>query len=209
MAHIEPVLNQLIHQLTEEEHRIPESRYPVLDLFTKQIRQQLKTNDPIRLNFICTHNSRRSQIAQIWAHTAANAFQIPRIETHSGGTEATAFHPNAVRAMRTLGFHITKSELPSDLQNPRYRISVGPGLPELTCYSKRFEEALPKENLFTAVMTCSDADQNCPIVPGAQTRIPLTFEDPKAYDGSGKEQQEYLKTALEIGREMLRVFRHV
>ena len=209
MAHLDPVLDQLIDQLTEDADRIPESRLSILDSLTQQIRKQRKGKEPVRLNFICTHNSRRSQMAQIWAHTAAAAYQVPHIETGSGGTEATAFHPNAVRAMRTLGLRITEAEDQPDLANPRYRVSVGTGIPELTCHSKRFEDAFPSGTPFVAVMTCSDADQNCPVVPGAQARIPLTYEDPKVSDGSGNEQQEYLRTAVEIGREILHVFRNI
>ncbi len=205
---MEPVLDQLIDQLSEEEDRIPESRYPVLDALAKIIREERKAKEPVRLNFICTHNSRRSQIAQIWAHAAAAAYQIPHMEMYSGGTEATAFHPNAVRAMRTLGFRISLSEQ-QQKENPRYEISVGTGLPSLTCYSKRFDESLPKDESFVAVMTCSDADQNCPVVPGATSRIPLTYEDPKAFDGTDREQQAYLNTAVEIGREIIRVFRRL
>ena len=209
MAHMEPVLDQLIDQLAEEEIRIHASRHPVLDSLAEAIRSEQKTREPVRLNFICTHNSRRSQMAQIWAHTAATAFQIPHIETYSGGTEATAFHPNAVRAMRTLGFRISPSDQQTDKDNPRFEISVGTGLPTLICYSKRFVQAVPSDKPFIAVMTCSDADQNCPLVPGAKSRIPLTFKDPKAFDGTEGEQKAYLNTAVEIGREVIRVFRHL
>ena len=209
MAHLDPVLDQLIDQLTEDADRIPASRLAILASLTDHIRKHLKGREPVRLNFICTHNSRRSQMSQIWAHAAAVAYQIPRLETGSGGTEATAFHPNAVRAMQTLGFRMSPEETGENPENPRYRISVGTGTPDLVCYSKRFEDAFPAGTAFVAVMTCSDADQNCPVVPGALARIPLTFEDPKASDGSGKEQQEYLRTAVEIGREILHVFRHI
>ncbi len=209
MAHMEPVLDQLIDQLVEEENRIPASRLSVLDSLVHAIRSEQKTREAVRLNFICTHNSRRSQMAQIWAHTAAVAFQIPHVKTFSGGTEATAFHPNAVRAMRTLGFRISPSDQQSDNINPRYEVSVGTGLPTLICFSKRFEQAVPSDMPFIAVMTCSDADQNCPLVPGAKSRIPLTYEDPKAFDGTEKEQQEYLNTAVVIGREIIRVFKNL
>jgi arsenate reductase (thioredoxin) len=209
MPHIDPVLDLLIDQLLEDSGRIPDERLRILDSLSGHIRNQLKGKDPVRLNFICTHNSRRSQISQIWAHTAATAFQIPRIETGSGGTEATAFHPNAVRAMRTLGFRIAQPAPHENPENPLYHVSMGTGTPDLVCRSKRFEEAFPNAATFLAVMTCSDADQNCPVVPGALARIPLTYEDPKSSDGSGREQQEYLKTAVEIGREILHAFRKV
>ena len=209
MANMEPILDQLIDQLTQDENFIPSSRQSVLDSLVHAIRKEQKTRKAVRLNFICTHNSRRSQMAQIWAHAAAVAFQIPHVKTFSGGTQTTAFHLNAVRAMRTLGFKITLSDQQPDHMNPRYEVSVGTGLPVLICFSKQFEQSLPSDTPFIAVMTCSDADQNCPIVPGAISRIPLTFEDPKAFDGTEKAQQGYLNTAVNIGREIISVFRRL
>lgn len=209
MPNIDPVIDQLIDQLTEEEDRIPQSRFPILDSLVDEIRSVQKSRAPVSLNFICTHNSRRSQIAQIWAHALSNAYQIPHVHCYSGGTEETAFHPNAIRAMKTLGFRISADDQRSNGSNPRYRVSIGPDLPEIVCYSKKFEDSIESGTPFIAVMTCSDADQNCPIVPGAKSRIPLTYEDPKTYDGTEKEQQEYLKTAVEIGRELARIFKSV
>lgn len=244
MASLHPVINELIDQLVEEHHQITDSRFVILDNLASSIRNELRSKKKVRLNFICTHNSRRSQIAQIWAHTSATAFQVPGVEAISGGTEATAFNPNAVRAMRTLGFkvdlvdHLGSEEIhgsanhqgtvdhqgsadhqgPADHQgsaehqgtvdNPRYNIGIGPGLPGLVCYSKRYEEAISGKP-FIAVMTCSDADRNCPVVPGATARIPLTYEDPKVSDGTEGQPLAYLKTALEIGRELIWVFQRV
>lgn len=209
MAFLEPVIDQLIDQLIADEHMIPEERFDVLDSLIQQIRKDQKNSKAVRLNFICTHNSRRSQIAQIWAHTAAAAFQIPHVASYSGGTEATSFHPSAIRAMRTVGFKISPVEKHPESPNPHHNVIIGTGLPSLICFSKRFEDAIPPDTPFTAVMTCSEADQNCPLVPGARARIPLTFEDPKKFDGTDQEQEAYLKTVIEIGRELIRVFRNV
>ncbi|MDG5767987.1 protein-tyrosine-phosphatase [Balneolales bacterium ANBcel1] len=209
MPQLEPILDQLIDQFSEEESRIESGRLAVLDELTGYIRTAGKSGQTVRLNFICTHNSRRSQMAQIWAHTAAVAFQVPHIEVHSGGTEVTEFNPWAVKAMKTLGFRIDSTETDNGSGNPRYHVHIGTGTPALTCYSKRFDDVLPADTPFAAVMTCSDADRNCPVVPGAALRIPITYEDPKQFDGSGREQQEYLRTAIEIGREMIRVFQKV
>lgn len=209
MAHLEPVLDQIIDQLSQEEELIAEARLPTINKLTQYIHDKHLSSKKVRLNFICTHNSRRSQIAQIWAHTAAVAYQIPHVETYSGGTEATAFNSWAVRAMNTLGFRIEARQDTGEIQNPAYEVHIGTGLPPLTCYSKKFDEILSPDTPFAAVMTCSDADHNCPLVPGAELRIPLTFDDPKQFDGSGHEQREYLKTALQIGREIIYAFRQV
>lgn len=209
MAHPDPVLNELIDVLIDEEDLIPDSRKSILNDLAKHIQHDLKSGEPVRLNFICTHNSRRSQMAQIWSHTAATLYQIPRIESYSGGTEVTSFHPNAIRAMRTLGFSLSQIGEQHDTSNPQFEVHLGTGLASLCCYSKRFGDAVPSGKAFTAIMTCSDADQSCPIVPGAKARFPLTYEDPKKFDGTAMEQKNYLKTALEIGRELIYTFRNI
>lgn len=207
MSYPNPVLNELINVLIDEENLISDSRKSILNDLAKHIKLDLKSGEPARLNFICTHNSRRSQIAQIWSHTATTIYQIPRIESYSGGTEVTKFHPNAIRAMRTLGFSLSQIGDQHETSNPHYEVLLGTGLASLCCYSKRYEDAVPDGKSFTAVMTCSDADQSCPIVPGAKARFPLTYEDPKKFDGTAMEQKNYLKTALEIGREIIYTFR--
>ncbi|MBP3191457.1 protein-tyrosine-phosphatase [Natronogracilivirga saccharolytica] len=207
MSRIYPVIDQLIDQFLEEEDHIPQSRQHIIEDLVKNIRDVQKSKEPVRLNFICTHNSRRSQMAQIWAHALAHSFQIPSVECYSGGTEVTAFHPNAIRAMKTLGFQITPETPSSNGPNPRWHVSAGSNLTELVCYSKKIEDSIDQSLPFIAVMTCSDADQNCPVVPGAQSRAAFTFEDPKSTDGTDKEQQAYLKTAVGIGRELTSVFK--
>ncbi len=209
MAFPDPVLDQLIDILAKEDDRIPDSRITVLDKLASYINQELKSGEPVRLNFICTHNSRRSQMAQIWAYTAATQYQVPRFEAYSGGTEITYFHPNAVQAMRTLGFRFLLQRDHQNPTNPHYEVVIGTGIPPLICYSKQFEDAIPSGKAFTAIITCSEAEKNCPVVPGAKSRFPLTYEDPKKNDGTSQEEKGYLKTAVEIGRELIYVFRNV
>ena len=65
-------------------------RKTLLDDLTDYVITQTAAGSPVRLIFICTHNSRRSHMAQLWAQTAAAYHGVAAIETFSGGTEATA-----------------------------------------------------------------------------------------------------------------------
>lgn len=159
--------------------------------------------DRPRLVFICTHNSRRSHMAQMWAAAAADHFEIPGVETYSGGTEATAFHPHAVEAMRACGFRI---ETDGEGRNPRYRVSWSETTEPFEVFSKVFTEDPNPQSGFCAVMTCTEADAGCPVVPGAETRIAIPYVDPKEADGSGVEAALYEARAREIGMEMAWVF---
>ena len=153
-----------------------------------------------QLNFICTHNSRRSHLAQVWAFTAAYYYKVS-VSTFSGGTEATAFNSSAVSAIKSAGFMV--DALGS--VNPKYTISINSST-HYTVWSKTFDDSFnPKEN-FAAVMTCSEADENCPVIPGATARISLRYEDPKQFDGTSEEQVRYEERSFQIATEMFYVF---
>jgi hypothetical protein len=167
-----------------------------------QIVGYLRRDRP-RLVFICTHNSRRSHMAQLWAAAAAEHFGIGGVETFSGGTEVTAFHPNAVQAMRACGFEI---QAEGDGDNPVYLVSWSDSMEPVRVWSKHFTDDPNPKSGFCAVMTCTEADAGCPVVPGADTRIATPYLDPKESDGSGVEAILYGERAREIGMEMAWVF---
>ena len=158
---------------------------------------------PVRMVFICTHNSRRSIIAQVWAAAAAAWFGMEGVETFSGGTEATAFHPHAVDALRRAGFTIDRGP---QAENPKYTLRLGQDSTPLPLWSKVFDAPENPSRAFAAVMTCSDADENCPFVPGTDLRLALPFDDPKVSDGTPEEQRTYDERVREIGREMVFAF---
>lgn len=176
---------------------IPEERKQILDQLTDYVKQA----DQPKLNFICTHNSRRSHLSQIWAQTFADHFSIA-IESFSGGTEATAFNPNAVAAIKRAGF---KVEQEGD-ENPKYQVSHSQGKEPMVCYSKRFDETPNPTSGFAAIMTCSEADAECPVVFGADQRIKLFYQDPKASDGTPQEAAIYDERCAQIAAEMHYVF---
>jgi arsenate reductase len=157
------------------------------------------------LTFICTHNSRRSQMGQLWAAAAAAHFGVEHVRTYSGGTEATAFNPRAVAALTRAGFTI---ENPGG-DNPRYRARFTEGGPALECFSKTYDDTFNPAQGFAAIMTCSEADEACPVVLGAALRIPIRYEDPKIYDGTHEETTAYDARCLQIATEMLYLFSRV
>jgi arsenate reductase len=161
--------------------------------------------DAVDLVFICTHNSRRSHMAQVWAQAAARHFGLEGVRTYSGGTEATAFNPAAVAALERAGFGIERRG-EGDGDNPVYVVR-GEGDLVMECFSKTFTDAPNPQQGFTAVMTCSDADQACPIVPGAAHRFAIPYVDPKVADGTPAEAATYDARCAQIACEMLWVMR--
>lgn len=182
---------------------IPEDRKGILDVLVHYIQERHKIL-PVNLNFICTHNSRRSQFAQIWAATAADYYNI-KINALSGGVEVTEFNPRAVAALKKVGFEI-ESEGNS---NPIYTVKFDRVNPGLKMYSKLFDDPVNKKRKFAAIMTCSDAGESCPYVPEAEIGIPLYYEDPKIYDNTSLEKRKYERRSTQIATEMFYVFREV
>lgn len=199
-------LQATIKSLTNEFSQIPESRKPILKELTEFISQKSKAKQAVNLNFICTHNSRRSHISQIWAQAAAHYYGIRNVQCYSGGTEATAFNPRAVKAMQEVGFDIQVFKAGT---NPIYKVKFSNDASPLTVFSKKYDDDFNPMNDFAAIMTCSHADENCPLVLGATTRIALTYNDPKDFDGTPQESAKYLERVREIGTEILYAFSQV
>ena len=201
-----PQVSHYIASSLAEFDRIPEDRRKALRKVAGYVRAQVESGRDASLNFICTHNSRRSHMSQLWAQTAAEHFGIPRVRTFSGGTEATAFNPRAVAAMQRAGFAVEKS---GRGDNPLYHVRNGPAQPPMTAFSKvYFDQSNPQKD-FCAVMTCSQADESCPIVRGADYRVAIPYEDPKAFDGTDLESAGYDERCRQISREMLYLFSQV
>jgi len=193
-------------QLKDSFSLISDDRKELLNQFAEYISNKLKADKEINLTFICTHNSRRSHISQIWAQTAAEYFNIPNIKCYSGGTEATAFNPRAVKAMQKAGFKIDKQD---DSENPVYLVYYSDEKEPIKCFSKVYSDEFNPQKDFAAIMTCSDADENCPVVFGAEARFPIRYEDPKEFDGTELEEAKYDERVEQIGREMLYAFSKV
>lgn len=186
-----------------KERNIPEERKSILKELIDYIIEKRKSNDPIRLNFICTHNSRRSVLCQVWATTMAQYFKIKHIECYSGGTEATEVFPKIIETLSNQGFLIKTI---SGGKNPVYSLRSGFISQELLLFSKKIDDKFNPTSDFCAIMTCSTADKDCPFVSGSDKKIPIRYEDPKYFDNSPEMNQKYIEKSLEIGQEMWYIF---
>ncbi len=111
--------------------------------------------DKQRVLFLCTHNSARSQMAEGLLRFLAG----DRFEVFSAGTVATAVRPLAIRAMQQLGIDISRQE------------------------SKTLDRYLGEP--FDLVITvCDQANEACPVFPGARQRLHWSFDDPSQATGS-------------------------
>lgn len=198
-----PDLHDTIEQLRKEFDQIPAGRKETLKELTKFIQEKIAAGKKVYLNFICTHNSRRSHLSQLWAQAAAHCYGINNIVCLSGGTEATAFNPRAVKAMQDVGFGITKIK---EGDNPVYEVRYATDAAPVIAFSKKYDDPFNHNKDFAAIMTCSHADENCPLVLGASGRIALTYDDPKEFDGTPQESAKYAERAHQIGREILYAF---
>ena len=195
-----PALEEYVEARKTEFAQISPERREQLAPLTAFVRSKIDAGQPVSLNFICTHNSRRSHMSQLWAQVAATHFDLPGVRTYSGGTEWTAFNPRAVAAVQRAGFEVKRT---TDDANPVYHVQYSPYLPPMTCFSKIYDGAPnPRESL-AAVMVCNDADENCPAVLGAEARISLPFVDPKVSDGTPAEAATYDERCAQIARELL------
>jgi len=199
-------VSETIKKLSQEFELIPNERKGVLESVASFVGGKVLEQLTSELIFICTHNSRRSHIAQIWAQTAASYFSIPNVNTYSGGTEATAFNPRAVDTLRRIGFKI---DLASSGTNPKYVVRYADEHPPFEVFSKRYNDGGNPNVGFAAIITCTQADMNCPIVVGSSIRISLPYDDPKRFDGMAMESDKYTERSLEIGREMLFAFSQI
>jgi protein-tyrosine-phosphatase len=199
-------LRDFIAKRIAEFDAIPVERRETLKKIAHYVLSQRDAGRPIRLTFICTHNSRRSQMSQVLASIAAAHFRVEGVHVFSGGTEATAFNPRAVAALQRAGVKVEKQPAVLDGENYQYAVSIPGNNNPLDCFSKVYNQPPNPETDFAAIMTCSEADKNCPAVAGAAARIALPYDDPKAADGTKKETATYDERCAQIAREMLYVF---
>lgn len=186
-----------------QENFILEEHKRVLEEISAYISEKQSKNQIVKLVFICTHNSRRSHIGQFVAYACSVFFGVNNIEFYSGGTEATAFHPNAIRALRQFGFEVKQIE---ESNNPKYEVKIGEDSPSLIAFSKVYNHAENPKEGFAAIMVCDDAAENCPVVFGAERRFKLTYSDPKAFDNTKMVEEKYYEKVIEILGDMIYLF---
>lgn len=186
--------------------QISEERKTILQPLVDYIQNKVNNKQSIRLNLICTHNSRRSHLSQVWAQTAAASYNVQNVCCYSGGTQATTLFPMVAETLQHSGFRVkTISEGP----NPVYCIKFSPNEHPVIGFSKTYDDDFNPQSEFAAIMTCSQADDDCPFIAGAEKRIAVSFEDPKVSDGRPEQKQVYLERSLQIGTEMFYVFSQI
>lgn len=200
-----PSLIQYIESLTPQVEGLSGERKKLLDNIAAYITAQKEAGQKAHLTFICTHNSRRSHLGQIWAATAAAYYGLHQIYTYSGGTEATAFNPRAVAALQRAGLGAEKGEG----ANPRWQITFSESAAGLECFSKTYDHPANPQKDFAAIMTCSEANENCPFIPGAALRVAIPYEDPKIADGTSREKEVYDERCKQIAAEMFYMIKQV
>ncbi|MDN3677619.1 protein-tyrosine-phosphatase [Flavobacterium paronense] len=185
---------------------LSEERKTVLKPLIDFIQDKINNNKEIRLNFICTHNSRRSHLSQIWAQTMAFHFGIKNVFCYSGGTEATAMFPKVGEILANQGFQIQSL---SEGTNPVYAVKFDDNQYPIICFSKTYFDDFNPKSKFGAIMTCNNADEGCPMVLGAEARFPIKYDDPKAFDGTSLMNEKYVERSLQIASEMYFVFSQI
>ncbi len=181
-------------------------RQAILQPLAHYISTKIRTQQPINLTFICTHNSRRSHLGQVWAQVAAAYFGIKNVSSFSGGTEATACNYRTISAFERAGLKITKL---SENENPVYEIRFDESVPPIVAFSKVYDQAPNPRRGFAAIMTCDQAEANCPFIPGAEKRLPIMYIDPKVADDTPNEAATYDARCRQIATEMKWVFGQV
>lgn len=185
---------------------ITEERKATLQPLIGYIQEKVNATSAVRINFICTHNSRRSHLSQIWAQTAASFYNIPNVACYSGGTEATALFPKIAETLENTGFQIKTI---AEGKNPIYTIKYNTQDHPIIGFSKTYDDAFNPNKDFAAVLTCSSADEGCPFIAGAEKRIPIMFEDPKAFDNTPLQTQKYEERSLQIATDFMYVFSQI
>ena len=196
-------VKQYLEELIPQFDGIPEERKTILKKIGNYISEKRTQDKPTHLVYICTHNSRRSHFGQIWAKAAADFYGIPDLHTYSGGTEATAFNPNAIEAVKRAGMEVQKT---SNTENPVYHVYYAENQEPSVCFSKVYDESPNPTSEFAAIMTCSDAEENCPFIPGVELRIGTTYDDPKTFDNTPLQDAKYDERCKQIALETLYVF---
>lgn len=185
---------------------ISDERKVVLLPLVNYIQEKVNAGESIRLHFICTHNSRRSHLSQIWAQTMAYHVGLKNVSCYSGGTEATAIFIKVLETLTSQGFQVLRL---SGNENPVVAVKFAANENPILCFSKTYDHPFNPSTQFGAVMTCSNADEGCPIVVGSEARFPIKYDDPKAYDGTPLQTEKYAERSLDIAREMWWVFSQI
>ncbi len=196
-------INEYLEKIKDAAKSIPQHRQVILkNVINYVVKKQAKCG----LIFVCTHNSRRSQMAQSWSFIISRNFGLHEVRSFSAGTEVTAFNERALEALSRAGVLL---EQVSEGENPQYRIHSSDDARTLLTYSKLIEDQINPVANFATIMTCSTADDNCPVIAEADERISLRYSDPKADDDTPEEEKSYDERCFQIASELYYVYSEV
>jgi protein-tyrosine-phosphatase len=201
-----PSLHDYLKSREREFALITAQRKTLLQKIATFVTEKLRAGQDAQLVYICTHNSRRSHLGQVWLQIAAHYYGVRHVKTFSGGTEATAMHTNTLQALIRAGVRAVKKE---DGENPVYELAYDDDVAPMHCFSKVYHHETNPVKGFAAIMTCSDAEENCPFIPGVDVRIATTYDDPKISDGTSQQEETYDERCAQIARECLWVVSQV
>jgi arsenate reductase len=198
-----PTIKAYCKEITNEFFTISKERKVLLEKISQYIAKTQILNKPVNLVYICTHNSRRSHFGQIWAKVASEYYNFKNVNTYSGGTEATSFNTNAINALKKVGFNIKPINIE---KNTLFHVFYDDQQEPIECFSKVYDDLKNPQSEFAAIMTCSDAEENCPFIPGVELRVGTTYDDPKTFDNTPEQDEKYGERCKQIALETLYVF---
>ncbi len=207
-----PIYPELLRFLSEREQefdQISPARKKQLQKLSSYLEKKYTEGKTPRLIVVCTHNSRRSHMGQVWLSVGAEYLGLPTLEAFSGGTEATAFNPRSVAALKKTGVQIVPKESTLGTTNPVYQVSWMGDMEPYEAFSKKLEHPKNPQEAFGAIMVCTEADEACPFVAGADFRLSLPYDDPKAFDDTELETEKYAARSRQIARELLFMLKKV
>lgn len=178
---------------------IPEDRKELLRACATSIVEQINAKDSSEIIVICTHNSRRSQLAELWIDIASEWYGLNDIHAYSGGSESTAFNHRMIDALMRTG---VQCQIVEPGKNPVYNIQFSDNPTNKQYFSKEYTHPYNPKSEFIAILVCQSADEACPTVFGARHRYFIPYVDPKQADDTEQEAQTYDEKVLEIGIEM-------
>ncbi len=198
-------IKKYIQKVVIDLGKIPQKRKKILLEIVSYIKQNYLIEDRSNIIFICTHNSRRSQLAQCWLSVSCRYYNLNKINTFSGGLEITSLNSNALNALKRSGFIVNHIDTKDNI----YLLKTSKKNKGQTLYSKKHDSKNNPQRKFLAIITCSDANKQCPVVRGADKKIFLPYHDPRISDGSGLEKTTYDQSCFNIAQEMFYIMKKV
>lgn len=203
-----PQIQTFCSNLVKEYEQIAAYRQAALLSLSDYITNQLRADKAVNIISICTHNSRRSHLAQLWLAVFADYFQLKNIRTYSGGTEATALNPRIVKTLLQTGFQIIVENAQSN--NPHYELYWKNHQEQpYILFSKYYKDHPNPTKDFAALLVCDNANEACPLVSSADFRLAHTYKDPKIADDTAQEMVTYTQSCHQIALEMAFVLQQV